>query len=164
MNQAILESKKMHVAEIVEKFKTAKSSVIVEYRGLSVREITELRRALLAENIEFKVLKNNFVVRATEELNLKDLHDSLKGPNAFAFSDDAVAPARVLAKFAKKHQHLVLKRGVVEGKIVDAEELKSIAKLPNRDGMISMLMGMMQSPIRSFAYALAQIAEQKEQA
>jgi large subunit ribosomal protein L10 len=72
-----------------------------------------------------------------------------------------VAPSRILAKFAKKHEHLVLKAGVVEGKVVDAEALKSLAKLPNREGMISMFMGMLQSPVRQFAYALQQIADQK---
>ncbi len=162
MNQAILESKKVRVAEITEMFNNAASSVVVEYRGLSVAEVTELRRELLKEGVDFKVLKNNFVQRAVENANLDGLKDSLTGPNAFAFSSDAVAPARVLAKFAKKHEHLVLKSGVVEGKIVNADELKDLAKLPNREGMISMFMGMMQSPVRSFAYALSQIAEQKE--
>ncbi len=162
MNQAILESKKVRVAEITDMFANAASSVVVEYRGLSVAEVTELRRELLKEGVDFKVLKNSYVTRAVENAKLDGLKDSLTGPNAFAFSSDAVAPARVLAKFAKKHEHLVLKSGVVEGKIVNADELKDLAKLPNREGMISMFMGMMQSPVRSFAYALSQVAQQKE--
>jgi large subunit ribosomal protein L10 len=84
------------------------------------------------------------------------------GPNAFAFSDDAVAPSRVLAKFAKKHKLLVLKSAVVEGKVVDADMIKTLASLPGREGMISMILGMLQSPVRKFAYAISQVAEQKE--
>lgn len=164
MNQTILESKKVVVAEVVEKLKSSASSVVVEYRGLSVREVTQLRRELLKEGVELKVYKNNFVQRAAEEVKLDGLKESLSGPNAFAFSSDAVAPARILAKFAKKHEHLVLKGGVIEGKIVNAEELKEIAKLPNREGMISMVLGMLQSPVRQFAYAISLIAAQKEQA
>ena len=164
MNQSILESKKAVVSEISEKLKASASSVVVEYRGLSVREVTQLRRELLKEGIEFKVYKNSFVERAATDLGYSDLNPSLTGPNAFAFSSDAVAPSRILAKFAKKHEFLVLKSGVVEGKVVDADTLKSIAKLPNREGMISMFMGMLQSPVRSFAYALTQIADQKAQA
>lgn len=162
MNQSILESKKAVVGEITEKLKSSASSVVVEYRGLSVREVTELRRELMKENIDFKVYKNSFVQRAAEDLSFNDLHTSLTGPNAFAFSSDAVAPSRILAKFAKKHEKLVLKGGVVEGRVVDADQIKAISKLPNREGMISMVLGMLQSPVRSFAYALAQIAEQKQ--
>lgn len=162
MNQSILESKKLVVGEISDKIKTSASSVVVEYRGLTVREVTELRRELMKEAIDFKVYKNSFVQRAAEDLGLSDLTSSLTGPNAFAFSSDAVAPSRILAKFARKHEHLVLKGGVVEGRVVDAEQIKAIAKLPNRDGMISMVLGMLQSPVRSFAYALSQIADQKQ--
>ena len=119
---------------------------------------------MLKEDIDFKVYKNAFVQRAAEDLKYHELVESLAGPNAFAFGKDAVAPARVLAKFAKKHEHLVLKSAVVEGKIINAEELKALAKLPNREGMISMFMGMLQSPVRQFAYALSQVADKKANA
>jgi len=164
MNQSILESKKAVVGEISEKLKSSESSVVVEYRGLSVREVTELRRLLLKEGIDFKVYKNSYFERAADDLGFSELKKSLTGPNAFAFSSDAVAPSRILAKFAKKHKFLVLKGGVVEGKVVDADTIITLSKLPNREGMISMVLGMLQSPVRSFAYALAQIAEQKAQA
>lgn len=164
MNQSILESKKAVVVEISDKLKTSGSSVVVEYRGLSVREVTELRRLLMKEGIDFKVYKNSYFERAADDLGFSELKTSLTGPNAFAFSSDAVAPSRILAKFAKKHKFLVLKGGVVEGKVVDADTIVTLSKLPNREGMISMVLGMLQSPVRSFAYALAQIAEQKAQA
>lgn len=102
------------------------------------------------------------VERAANELGYSDLAESLKGPNAFAFSKDAVAPARVLAKFAKKNELLVLKGGVVEGKVVDVATIKTLASLPGREGMISMILGMLQSPVRKFAYAISQVAEQKQ--
>ena len=162
MNQSIIDSKVTVVNEVKEKLESSSSAVVVEYRGLSVKEVTELRRLLLKEGIDFKVYKNSMVERAANELGYSDLAESLKGPNAFAFSKDAVAPARVLAKFAKKNELLVLKGGVVEGKVVDVNTIKTLASLPGREGMISMILGMLQSPVRKFAYAISQVAEQKQ--
>ena len=162
MNQSIIDSKIAVVNEVREKLESSASSVVVEYRGLSVKQVTELRRALLKEDIDFKVYKNSMVERAANDLGYSDLTGSLTGPNAFAFSKDAVAPARVLAKFAKKHEYLVLKGGVVEGKVVDVATIKLLAGLPGREGMISMILGMLQSPVRKFAYAISQVAEQKQ--
>jgi large subunit ribosomal protein L10 len=163
MNQSVIDAKKVVVEEIQSKIASSSSTVVVEYRGLSVAQLTTLRRKLRAENIDFKVYKNSMSQRAAEASGFGDLVPSLTGPNAMAFSDDAVAPARVLAEFAKKNKALILKSGIVEGKIVDAAGLSTIATLPNRDGMISMLLGMFQSPVRNFAYAIKQIADQKEQ-
>ena len=162
MLSTILENKKAVVSEIKEKFETAESSIIVEYRGLNVSEMTELRRRLTAENIEFKVYKNTMMRRAVEGTDFENLNDSLMGPNAVAFGEDAVAPSRVLAEFAKKHKKLILKAGFVNGNVVDAEEVKELSTLPNHDGMISMLLGMFQSPIRDFAYVVSQVAEKRE--
>ena len=162
MNQSIIDSKVTVVNEVKEKLESSSSAVVVEYRGLSVKEVTELRRLLMKEGIDFKVYKNSMVERAANELGYSDLAESLKGPNAFAFSKDAVAPARVLAKFAKENELLVLKGGVVEGKVVDVTTIKTLASLPGREGMISMILGMLQSPVRKFAYAISQVAEQKQ--
>ncbi|WP_078055022.1 50S ribosomal protein L10 [Erysipelothrix larvae] len=164
MRTEILESKKELVSEIRGKVENAASTVVVEYRGLSVQEITNLRNLLRKEDIEFKVYKNSMFQRAVEDTSFDSLKESLTGPNAVAFSNDAVAPSRVLAQFAKKHKKLVLKAGVVDGKVVNADELKELSTLPNHDGMISMLLGMFQSPIRSFAYAVSQVAQQREEA
>jgi large subunit ribosomal protein L10 len=163
MNQSVIDAKKVVVEEIQSKIASSSSTVVVEYRGLSVAQLTTLRRKLRAENIEFKVYKNSMSQRAAEATGHGDLVPSLTGPNAMAFSNDAVAPARVLAEFAKKNKALIMKSGIVEGKVVDAAGLSTIATLPNRDGMISMLLGMFQSPVRNFAYAISQIAEKKEQ-
>ena len=162
MNQAVLSSKQALVSEISDKIKNSQSTVVCEYRGLSVAEVTELRRKLRAEDVDFKVYKNTMVERACDDCGFEDLKDALKGPNAFAFSEDATAPARVLAKFAKKHKALVLKKGIVEGKVVDEATIKELSLLPNRDGMLSMLLSCLQSPVSSFARVVKAVAEAKE--
>ena len=162
MNQAVLSAKQNTVNEIAGKIKDSQSTVIVEYRGLSVAEVTELRRNLRAEDIDFKVYKNTMAQRAADECGFEGLKEYLKGPNAIAFSKDATAPARILSDFAKKHKALVLKSGIVEGKEVDLDTLKELAALPNRDGMLSMLLGCLQSPVRSFACIVKAVAEAKE--
>ena len=162
MNQAVLSNKQAVVEEITKKIKDSDSAVVCEYRGLSVAEVTELRRSLRAEGVDFKVYKNTMVERACDDCGFEDLKDALKGPNAFAFSEDATAPARVLAKFAKKHKALVLKKGIVEGKVVDEATIKELSLLPNRDGMLSMLLSCLQSPVSSFARVVKAVAEAKE--
>lgn len=164
MNEAIINSKKAVVAEIADKMKEAQSTVVVEYRGLTVAEVTQLRRDLRAEGVDFKVYKNSLAQRAAQDAGASDLVKDLVGPNAIAFGTDAVAPARVLAKFAKTHEALVLKSGIVEGKVVPTETIQKLSSLPNREGMISMFMGCLQSPVRKFACALNAVKEQKESA
>lgn len=162
MNQAVLSAKQALVSEISDKIKNSDSTVVCEYRGLSVAEVTELRRNLREENVEFKVYKNTMVERACEDCGYEALKDVLAGPNAFAFSKDATAPARVLAKFAKKHKALVLKSGIVEGKVVDENTIQELSLLPNRDGMLSMLLSCLQSPVSSFARVVKAVADAKE--
>lgn len=164
MNEAIINSKKAVVTEIADKMKEAQSTVIVEYRGLSVAEVTQLRRELRAENVDFKVYKNTLAQRAAEAAGASELVKDLVGPNAIAFGNDAVAPARILAKFAKDHEALVLKSGIVEGKVVGLDTIQKLSVLPNREGMIAKFMGCLQSPVRKFAVALNAVKEQKESA
>lgn len=163
MSAEAIKAKSALVEEIAAKLKGAQSAVVVEYRGLSVAEVTELRRNLRAEDVEFKVYKNSLVRRATEATDYEGLNAQLTGPNAIAFGNsDAVAPARVLAKFAKDHEALVIKAAVVEGKLLDVEEVKEISSLPNREGMYSMLLGMLQAPVSKFARVVKAVAEAKE--
>lgn len=161
MNQAVLESKKNVVTEISDKFKNSSSSVVAEYRGLSVAEITELRRALRAEGVDMKVYKNTLAARAAEDAGYGDLKDALTGPNAIAFGQDETAASRVMAQFAKKHKALVLKGGVVEGKVVDVATINELSSLPNREGMLSMLLSVLQAPVAGFARAVNAVAEAK---
>lgn len=161
MNQDILDQKQAVIDEITGKFEAAVSSVVVEYRGLSVAEVTELRRALREEEVELKVYKNSMAQRACENAGFGELKDQLTGPNAIAFGKDAVAPARVLAKFAKKHKALILKGAVVEGKVVGLDTVQELSSLPNKDGMLSMLLSCLQSPVTSFALAVKAVSDAK---
>lgn len=152
MAKEILVAKQAVVDEVTDKMKNSSSLVIAEYRGLTVAEITELRKELRAEGVDMKVYKNKLVKRATKEVGYEALDEYLTGPNAIAFGgEDAVAPARVLAKFAKKHRSLVLKSGVVEGQVLGLEEIQAISKLPDRKGMYAMLLGCLQAPMAKMA-------------
>ena len=161
MNQTVLEGKKTVVSEIEDKFKNSGSTVVAEYRGLSVAEVTELRRALRAEGVEMKVYKNTLASIAADNAGFGELKDSLTGPNALAFGQDETAAARVMAKFAKDHEALVLKAGIVEGKVVDTNTIKELSALPNREGMLSMLLSVLNAPVTSFARAVNAVAEAK---
>jgi large subunit ribosomal protein L10 len=162
MNQAILEQKKQVVSDLTEKLKNSASVVVAEYRGLNVAETTELRRTLRAENVHMGVYKNSLVARAAEALGYNDLAEKMTGPNALVFSEDAVAPARILAKFAKKHKNLVLKTGLVDGKVVDEAGLKELSSLPNKEGMIAMFAGCLNYPVGAFARALKAVADARD--
>jgi len=159
-----IEKKKQIVEEITEKFKNSVSTVVVDYRGLNVAEITELRKQLREAGVEFKVYKNTLTRRAAEAAELAEINDVLTGPNAIAFSnDDVVAPAKILNNFAKENEALEIKVGVIEGKVVSVEGIKALAELPSREGLLSMLLSVLQAPIRNFALAAKAVAEQKEE-
>ena len=164
MSAEAIKAKSALVEEIAAKLKGAQSAVVVEYRGLSVAEMTELRNNLRAEDVELKVYKNSLVQRATVDTVYEGLNDQLTGPNALAFGNsDAVAPARVIAKFAKEHEALVIKGAVVEGKLLTLDEVNEIAKLPNREGMYSMLLAMLKEPVSKVARAIKAVADAKEE-
>ena len=140
--------------EIAEKLKASVSTVVVDYRGLNVAELTELRKQLREAGIEFKVYKNSMTRRAAESVELAGLNEVLTGPNAIAFSnEDVVAPAKIINDFAKKHEALEIKAGVIEGNIATVEDIKALAELPSREGLLSMLLSVLQAPIRNFALA-----------
>lgn len=161
---SVIEKKIQLVEEITDKFKTSKSTVVVDYRGLTVAEVTELRKQLRDAGVEFKVYKNTMTRRAVEAAELSGLADALTGPNAIAFSaEDVVAPAKILSEFAKKHEALEIKAGVIEGNIATVEDVKALADLPSREGLLSMLLSVLQAPIRNLALATKAVAEQKEE-
>ncbi|MGE8207234.1 50S ribosomal protein L10 [Heyndrickxia sp. NPDC080065] len=163
MSSAI-NQKKQIVDEIAGKLKSSVSTVIVDYRGLNVAQVTELRKQLREAGIEFKVYKNSLTRRAAEVAELSGLEDSLTGPNAIAFStEDVVAPAKILNDFAKKNEALEIKAGVIEGNTATVEEIKALAELPSREGLLSMLLSVLQAPIRNLALATKAVADQKEE-
>ena len=160
MNQAVLAAKSETVKEISEKAKKSSTIIVCEYRGLTVAQIQEVRRALHKENAEMNVYKNSLVERAVDELGYNEMNDILKGPNAIVFSKDVIGGAKVIAKYAKRHRDvLIVKGGIVEGKFVDAKGMLEVAKLPGKEGLISMFLSCLQAPIRSFACAVKAVAD-----
>jgi large subunit ribosomal protein L10 len=157
---AKVELKQPIVQEISDNIKDAQSVVVVDYRGLTVAEDTQLRKALREADVTYKVYKNTLVTRAIAGTEFESLKDVLEGPSAFAISTtDATAPARILAKFAKTNPALEIKAGVVEGTFYDANGMKAISSIPSREELLSRLLGSMQSPITNLARVLNQIAE-----
>ena len=163
MSKAI-ETKKVQVEEIAEKFKAAASVVVVDYRGLTVGQVTELRKQLREAGVEYKVYKNTLTRRAAEAAGLEGINEFLTGPNAIAFStEDVVAPAKIINEFAKKNEALEIKAGIIEGTIASVEDVKALAELPSREGLLSMLLSVLQAPVRNFALATKAVADQKEE-
>lgn len=161
MNKDILAQKEAVVDELSKKMADSSSVVVVEYRGLSVDEVTELRRLLRAEDVEMKVYKNTLAQLAAKGLGYDGLVETLTGPNALAFGKDQVAAARVLADFAKKHDKLVLKNGVVDGAVVDQATIQTLASLPNKEGMLARFASTLNAPVIKFAMTIKALAEAK---
>ncbi|MDE7298330.1 MAG: 50S ribosomal protein L10 [Lachnospiraceae bacterium] len=162
---AKVELKQPIISEIKEYAEKASSVVIVDYRGLTVEEDTRLRKSLREAGVVYKVYKNTYLRRALEGSDFAQLDKDLEGPTAVAFGiDDATAPARVLAEFAKTCDRLEFKSGVVEGTYYDAKGIQVIASIPSRETLISRLLGSMQSPITNLARVLKQIAEKNGEA
>ena len=158
---AKIAEKQVVVNEIKEKLEKATSVVVVNARGLTVEEDTKLRKSLREAGVDYKVYKNTLMDRAFKDLNV-DLEEGLTGPSALAFGEDEVAPIKVLSDFAKDHQALVLKVGVVDGKVSDKAALAELATIPSREGLLTMLAtGMMAIP-RDLAIGLDLYAKQKE--
>ncbi|MDD6037339.1 MAG: 50S ribosomal protein L10 [bacterium] len=157
---AKVEIKAPIVKEIAEQVKDAQSVVIVDYRGLTVAQDTQLRKELREAGVVYKVYKNTYMNFAFKGTEFESLAPVLEGPSAVAISTtDATAPARILAKFAKTAPALEIKAGVVEGNFYDAEAMKAVAAIPSREELLSKLLGSMQSPITNFARVIKQIAE-----
>ena len=159
---AKVELKKPIVEEISANIKEAQSVVLVDYRGLTVEQDTELRKTLRENNITYKVYKNTFMNFAFKGTDFESLAPYLEGPSAIAIStEDATAPARVIAEFAKKADKLALKSGVVEGTYYDKAGIQVISAIPSREVLLSRLVGSLQSPIANLARVINQVAEQK---
>ncbi len=163
-NAKVIQTKQEAVEVVAAKLRESVSTVVADYRGLNVAQVTELRKQLREAGVEFQVLKNTLVRRATESAELTELNEVLVGPTAIAFSkDDAVIAAKILNDFAKTNDALELKGGVVEGRVVSADEIKALASLPSRDGLLSMLLSVLQAPVRNFALAVKAVSEKEEQ-
>ena len=157
---AKVELKKPIVDEISASITDAQSVVLVDYRGLTVEQDTQLRKNMREAGLTYKVYKNTFMNFAFKGTQFEGLSEYLEGPSAIAIStEDATAPARLLSEFAKTADKLEIKAGVVEGTVYDAKGMAAIASIPSRDTLISRLLGSLQSPVTNFARVINQVAE-----
>lgn len=164
MSEASISKKAQEVEVVTAKLKEAASVVVVDYRGLTVEQVTDLRKQLRDANVEMKVIKNGILRRAAEQAGLEGLGDVFVGPTAVAFSnEDVVAPAKIMNDFAKGADKLEIKGGIIEGNVSSVEEIVALAKLPSREGLLSMLLSVLQAPVRNVAYAVKAVSESKEE-
>ncbi|WDF83171.1 50S ribosomal protein L10 [Lacticaseibacillus pabuli] len=164
MSETIIAGKAKVVAGITEQFNNAESAVVVNYRGLTVDEVTELRKELREAGAKMEVIKNTYLRRAADAAGYEGLDDVFSGPTAIAFgSDDVTAPARIMKKFAKQFDALEIKGGFIQGKIATLEQIDELAGLPDREGMLSMLLSVLQAPVRNVAYAVKAVSDSKNE-
>lgn len=158
-SEKVLEAKKAQVVELVDVLKNATTGVLVDYRGLTVEEDTKLRNDLRAAGVKYFVVKNTLLRLAANQTGLEDLDSILHGPTALAVSEDAVAPAKVLADFAKENDTLEIKSGFMDGKVLSLDEINTLAKTPSKETLIAKMMGSLNSPISGLARLLSTIAD-----
>ena len=157
-----IEAKKGIVADIKGKFEKAQSAVLVDYRGLNVAEVTELRNQLRKAGVEYAVLKNTMINLAVKGMGYDGIEKHLEGPTAVAFGyEDAVAPAKILSDFAKKNKNLTVKCGVCDGAYIDEAGVTALANTPSREVLIARIMGSMMSSVSKFVYCVEAIRKQQ---
>ena len=161
-NVNILAKKQEIIDEVKAKVQEATTVVLFDYRGLTDKESKELRVKLRDTGADYKVYKNTLMARAFNDLNI-DVNTSLEGPSAFAYGNDAIAPIKVLTDFAKTHPALVLKVGIVDGELTSQAELAELAKIPSREGLLTMLAGALIGIPRDLSISLDLYAKQKEE-
>ena len=162
-SENILKQKKEEVTKLAEKMKESKIILLTDYRGINVTDVTNLRTDLRNANATYTVIKNNITKRALAECQIEGLDDKLVGPTAVIMSDDDyLAPAKAIYKFSKDNDYYKIKGGVIEGKVMTAEEIITLAKLPSRETLLSMLAGALLGNISKVAVALDQVRIQKE--
>ena len=161
-SEAILAQKQSIIDEIKDRTQNAKTIVLFDYRGMTDSETKELRLKLRESNADYKVYKNTLMARAFNDLGI-DLTEALSGPSAFAYSDDQIAPIKVLSDFAKEHPALVLKVGIVDGEKADQAKLAEYATLPSREALLTMLAGGMMGIVRDLSICLDLYSQQKEE-
>lgn len=162
-SEVILNQKKAEVKELAEKMQNAKLILLTEYRGINVADDTKLRKDLREANATCSVIKNNITRRALAECKLEGLEDKLVGPTAVIMSEeDYLGASKIIYKFSKDNDFYKIKGGVIEGKVMTADEIITLAKLPSRETLLSMLAGALLSNISKVAVALNEVKKQKE--
>ena len=160
-NASILAKKQEVIDEIKDRINNANGIVLFDYRGLTDADAKELRRSLRNSGSDYKVYKNTLMARALNDLNI-DLADNLTGPSALAYSEDQIAPIKVLTDFAKKHPAVILKVGIVDNEVTDKAKLASLATIPSRDGLLTMLAGGMIGIVKDLSICLDLYSKEKE--
>jgi large subunit ribosomal protein L10 len=164
-NANIIKQKESEVDALVEKIKTAKLVLLTDYRGINVEDVTNLRATLRKTKSEYKVIKNNITRRALEKCGVEGLEDTLEGPTAVILdNEDYLEPAKAIYNFAKDNDFYKIKGGIIEGKVMTAEEIITLAKLPSRETLLGMLAGALLGNVTKLAVALDQVKIQKENA
>lgn len=156
VKEAVINAKAQEVASIVEDFKNSSTVVVVDYLGLTVEEVTDYRKQLRESGVQMKVVKNTLLRRAAAQAGIEVPEDLFKGPSAIVFSDDVVAPAKISASFAKNNETLEIRGGIVEGQAATKEMIEQVAKMPGREELLSMLLSVLQAPMRNVASVLSQ--------
>lgn len=164
-NEKIIKQKQEEVKELAEIIKNSKLVLFTDYRGINVTDVTLLRKTLRQTNSEYKVIKNNITRRALQECGIEGLDEALLGPTAVIIGkEDYLEPAKAIYEFTKKKDFYKIKAGIVDGKVMSAEEIITLAKLPSRETLLSMLAGALLGNISKLAVALDQVRVQKENA
>ena len=159
---ANLELKKELVEGIKSELSTAKSIIFVDYRGITVSEDTAMRKEFRENGVTYKVFKNRLLVRALNDLGITDYDPTMfEGTTAVAFGDDEIAPAKIFCKNQKQLNKMSVKFGIVDGKIVDKNQVEELAKIPSKDVLVAMLLGTLNAPVAALARALNAIAEKQ---
>lgn len=154
MSNAIIQAKAAEVQEVVEELQGASTVIVIDYLGLNVSDVTELRKQLREAGASMRVVKNTLLRRAAAEADMSDLDEFFVGPSAIVYSDDVVAPAKVLTEFVKDNDQVTIKGGMIEGVKADLAEIEALAKLPSREALLSMLLSALQGPMRNLAGVL----------
>ncbi|GAD15506.1 50S ribosomal protein L10 [Lentilactobacillus otakiensis] len=163
MSEQTVAVKAKKVASVTEELKNASSIVIINYRGLTVAEVTDLRKQLRDEGVKMEVIKNKVMDRAATDAGFEDLKPTFNGPTAVVFSsEDPVAGPKIVHNFAKANDKLKLKGGVIDGEVASLDEITAYAALPSREELLSTLANILQAPVRNFAYGVKAIADKKQ--
>lgn len=162
-SEKILAAKKQVVADLVAQYKDAATFVFASSRGLTVEQDTNLRNELRKNGVKFQVVKNTTLRLVFKELGIEGLDDMLKGPTAVAFSDDVIAPAKVLSKFAEEYEPLEIKGGIVEGRFADKAEIDALAKVPDKETLYSQVVYGLLFPFTKLAMLVKAVAEKAQE-
>ena len=166
MSKAAIAEKEKFVDAFAEDLKAAKAILVINYLGLTVEEVTNMRKELRENDVKMKVVKNTYLRRAAAKAGIEGLEDTFVGPTAVVYTDNAddiTEPARIVSKYEDDFDVIDIKGGVLEGKVTSKEDIKALAAIPGREGLLSMLVSVLQAPVRNVAYAINAVADSKDE-